>query len=169
MAKVFDTEDLFNKVIAFVKAKINTKIGDIRTEKGIDAADWKDVATQDDAFVFLTMNETTVNRDVWVFITQNPPTTAGIGPTSAKKEFISISIIFSYQNNSISGFNALRYRRALREIFEDGWDKIMPFGKIKISDDEIFPVFEGDPSDDEAKMTLVSLGAGVTIEVNWAT
>jgi len=169
MARRFDTEDIFRALIAFVKVKINPKLAEIRTEKGITTAELKDVNTEDDAFVFLTMNDGTPNRDVWVLITQADNSASGIGPSTAKTESIAISIIFSYQNNLISGYNALRYRRALREIFEDDWDRLKPHLKMIVKEDDIFPVFEADPSEDEEKMVLASLGAGVTIDFNFAT
>jgi len=165
----FGTEELVNSIISFVRTNINTKLAEIRTKKSLTTDDLKDVSDTDDAHLFMTMNETNPNRDVWVFYDLETPTAEGLGPVTAQNETLNVSIIFHYQNDITNGFKALRYRKALRELFEKDYCKVNRFVKITIAENEVFPVLESDPAGGEEATVLVGLGAGVKVAASWSS
>ena len=132
MGVKYDNEQFARDVEALLKAELNTKIGEINTEK----ADSITIGTVDDAaYVFQSMNDSIMNYDPWLFFGEEPPSTAeGIGPVTSRAINMDVVIVIQYGNDLDTGYKLLRYRRALREVFEENYDKINNRNKVTISD-----------------------------------
>jgi len=153
----FDVEEFARGLETIAKNNLNAKITEINAEKGdtlltpIDA----------EAFILLSLNDTTVNFDPFVFITEISMTNEGLGPVTSQSPDYHVVVITQYQNDPNTLFRLLRYRRALREVYEQGWQKIS--NRVKLTIDEISPqpILLGDEGQPHVFV-------GVSIKTSWA-
>lgn len=119
MSYLYDVEDLTDDIKALMVANLNTKIAAINAEK----ADSIVLKTIDDAaYIFQSLDERVMNYDPFVFYGLGASVESeGIGPAGSKMLPIDVAIISFDLNNPDIGKRALRYNRALEEIFLDKW------------------------------------------------
>lgn len=115
----YDLESLMNDVKTILTSNLNTKIGDINTEK----SDSITLLTVDNSAYFLQdLNSETVNYNPFIFYSCENIEGTGEGPNTPQEFLINIILVLADQ----SGYSDLstrmfRYSRALKEIFEENF------------------------------------------------
>lgn len=140
MAAKYDLEVLMSDIQTIMANNLNTKITAINAEK----ADSISLTTVDsDSYFFQTMDETTVNKNPFVYYGINEIETDGIGPVVAKNITIGVIIVYAdtHQDLLIANY-MLRYLRALEETFTDNWNETQSRAKLRVESFAPFQ-FEG--------------------------
>jgi hypothetical protein len=158
MAKV-DAELFLSRIEALLKADLNSKIEAITTEKG-DSLELQPI--QSEAFFFQTLGERAVNYNPFVLYAIVDGQDEGMGPMTRENWVaeVVILVVDGGQDGAI-GKRILRYRRALKEVFQDNWDKI-GFG-LKLRVKSLSPVsLQLANSDETYKMVGVQIEADMS-------
>lgn len=156
MAK-YDVERLYSDIESLLKSELNNKLLEIDTEKADIVLDPVD----DNAYFFQTMTENAENYDPFLFYGEDQVIATGTGPATVETFSIDIGIILQIKNDPTTGTRLLRYRRALREIFEKNWVKINRNVKLKVTSLAPWPLPDLDTD-------TLSVGIGVTLEASLA-
>lgn len=133
MGKRYDVESLLAELKAICVDDLNNKLDAIATEKG-DSMELPHI--DDRAFVFQSFDRSSVPPfPQFIFYGLDlEGQVDGIGPHTAEQVTV-LFLIVSKDNAKNDKYltQQLRYGRALREIFEEGWSKISAEARIFIS------------------------------------
>jgi hypothetical protein len=141
MAK-FDTEDLLTNVLAIMTANLNTKIAAIEAEKvargfvatgllPVDATIGADGTPN--GYFEQTWSDKILNINPAIFYGIENIQAQGAGPATMERYTVFVEVVLVD-----SGMDALtknrihRYARALKEVFEENYDKLNSAAQIKI-------------------------------------
>lgn len=151
-----DIEDVLDDIETFLKANLNTKIGEVNTEKG----DGITLLTIDSGAYFLqSMANTVANFNPFVFYGISETRSEGIGPGTAKFYFVDVIIVVTDSGNDPDiGRKVLRYNKALVELFENNYARVSGSDRLEVQSLEPV-VFQLINSED------VYRAAGVRLEV----
>jgi hypothetical protein len=157
----YDTEQLLSDIRALLVAKLNTKIAAIEAEKiaaGAPNTGLLAVAAyveQNWADVNFTINPT-------MFYGIEDMQSNGIGPASSMTYKIWAEVILVDSGMDVLGKNRIhRYARAVREVFEENYDRLPIGGKILIQ--SVVPLsFKLDANSSE---TIKSGGVSLTFAI----
>ena len=129
MAK-FDLENMVDEVVALVKAQLNTKIAEINAEK----ADSVTLATiEATAYSVLSLNNGIMNFDPFVVVYVEDIESQGIGPGTADFITLPVIVVAADMGTDTEIYKRmLRYMRALKEIFEENFQRIEPGNNLII-------------------------------------
>jgi hypothetical protein len=126
----YDLESLFADIDACLKANLTTKLAAIDTEKG-DGIVLKTVNSS--AYFAQTLNMGIGAYDpylVYGVIDQAPD---GIGPATADRITMQVVLVIADPGQDPDILKrVLRYQRALRELFEQNWEKMRKGVKLRI-------------------------------------
>jgi hypothetical protein len=119
MSAKYDLERMLADIELQVKARLNTKLTSITTEKG----DSISLAPVLDAAYFCQSLDTRVaNYDPFIFYGVEDVNSVGIGPATAKDWSIWVLVCYADKGNDDKLTQRMfRYLRAMEEIFEDEW------------------------------------------------
>lgn len=122
MAQKLDIEVLVGQVAAYMIANFNTKVAAINSEKA-DALSIKTVS--DGAYFIQTLNENVANYDPYVFIgVMDPVGGESNGFESSQIVPINVALAIADSGTDPNLWRKLyRYQRALKEMFENDWNK----------------------------------------------
>lgn len=128
---MMDIEQYLLNIKAYLLANLNTYITALNSEKN----DTVVLATLDSAAYFLqTFNGTIANYNPHMFIGVSDIQSQGIGPGTLKQLTFDVILIFEDRVQDIDvGIRLLRYGRILEEIFNRGFQKIMPGATFKVN------------------------------------
>lgn len=135
-----DVEFVFERIKAFLKEKLNAKLAEIDAEKadGITLA-----SIPEEAYFFEYLGTEVANFDPFVLygVADMPVSGASPGPGTVVRVIASISVILTDDGNDLFIVNRLlRYQRALKEIFEKGWNSVSGSLKFDVSSVAPFPL-----------------------------
>lgn len=131
----FDTETLIKKCLTLVQAELNTKIQEINTEKG----DFEIDTIEPGAYYFAQLPAEVYNYSAFVvYGFMNNPTLESSNEFNQIKSLEIFFEVVSVDAGENEGQNViyklLRYSRALEDIFNKNFSKIMEgYGKIQVS------------------------------------
>ena len=129
MAKKYDSEKFVNDVTSYMKQHLNTYIDNINLEKD-DGMIINSIA--DEAYIFQTLDDKVVNHSPCVFYYIDDIVSEGIGPETSEQVMLDIVIIMSDPKDGSLAFRLLRYLRALKELFNEGFNSLNYSKKINI-------------------------------------
>lgn len=122
----YDIEDLVQDIEDLLKSKLNAKVAAIEAEKvarGRVASSPAAVAS--DAYFQYGWNDTSLNKSpaVGIFVARSEG--AGEGPFTKITHVLEVGVVLSgTQNDKTAKQKAMRYARALKEVFEENWGKL---------------------------------------------
>lgn len=157
MAKT-DFEDILAGVKTIMVDDLNAKTAAITAEKG-DGIVIPDV--ESNAYFMQSMNDRAANFDpIIVYGIEDIENTSN-GPQNAEKIFISAVVLLT--DNGRENINEImfRYSRALKEIFEDNWQKLKSSDRIVVNRSTVVPFTALDSS-------ATYKAVGIEIEINLA-
>ncbi len=122
----YDIEDLMQDVENLVKAKLNAKVVAIEAEKVAAGRVASGIqAVPDTAYYPYGWNEKTLNESLAVGIWLVKNIGIGEGIFTKVEWTVEVGVMMSGTNNDpLAKQKAMRYARALKEVFEDNWGKI---------------------------------------------
>lgn len=122
----YDIEDLVQDIETLLRAKLNAQVVLVEAEKvaaGRVASGIQPVA--DTAYFQYGWNEKSLNVSPAVGIFVAKSAGIGEGPFTKTEYSIEVGVVLSgVQNDALSKQKAMRYARALKEVFEKNWGKI---------------------------------------------
>lgn len=120
----YDAEEVSRAIIAYLVANLNTRITALNAEFNDDIV-LKTLS--DDAFFFQTMNDKVANYDPYCLLSLDDIQGEGIPSASSELLVFSCGIVLQDAGQDLSiGYRLLRYGRVLRELFNNGYSKILP-------------------------------------------
>jgi hypothetical protein len=129
----YDAEQFLNDVEAILKAHLPAKLAEISAEK---ADDMPIPAPKDESYMLQTLNDKVNNFTPFLVYGLAPGMDQGIGPSTAEEWVVSVVIGITDTGQHAKKYPAakklLRYRRALKEVFEDHWLKLRNGLKISV-------------------------------------
>lgn len=131
MAK-YDIENLLADTLKIVNDNLNVKLRAISAEK----ADGLNLLELDPAKCFFQDLDKSdaIAAPLFLFYGVDDPQVDGIGPASAiRAELFFILVLMDTGENKLFMTRLLRYMRAMQEIFQDNYDKIVRVGRISVS------------------------------------
>lgn len=150
-----DFEEILENIKTIMTDDFNTKLSSITTEKG-DALVLPEVVTN--AYFLQGLDESIVNFDPFIVYGIVDIETTSLGHTSAEKILISAVIVLADNGRDEINKIMFRYSRALKEIFEEGWQIVASSTRINVTRTTVVP-FESNDSSITYKAT------GIEIEV----
>lgn len=126
----FDAEDILVEIQTYLQANLNTKIAEINSEKN-DSITLNSVST--DAYFLQTLNDSIANFDPYILIGLDDMPSVGIGPATLKTLTFTVVLVLADTQDLLIGRRMLRYGRALEEIFNEGFQRILPFVSFKVN------------------------------------
>lgn len=116
---VYDLESLMSDVETIMTTNLNTKIGDINTEK----ADSITLLTIDSAAYFMQdLDHESLNFNPFVFYSVEDIDGTGFGPNTPQEFLINVILVLADQSGLTDvSTRMFRYSRALKEIFEENF------------------------------------------------
>lgn len=156
----FDGEDLLDSVLSMVQTGISAKLTAIEAEK---IAKGKGVSgglpvPEASAYTRQTWSNNILNHSPAIFYGIENVQAEGVGPATMEKftVFVEVVMVDSGMDTDTSS-RIMRYSRALKEIFQEGFAEVAETGRIKI--ETVRPVsFKLDQdSSEEIKVGGVSL------------
>lgn len=122
----YDSEDLMTDVLALMQSKLNAKIASVEAEKiakGLPDTGLQPIA----ATGYFEQNwgdkNLNINPAIWYGIEQ--VLSEGIGPATAVTYRIFVDILLIDSGMDTLTKNRIhRYSRALKEVFEENWDRV---------------------------------------------
>lgn len=115
----YDLELLMDDIKTIMTSNLNTKIGDINTEK----SDSITLLTVDNSAYFLQdLDHSTINHNPFIFYSCENIEGKGLGPNTPQEFIINCILVLADQSGYIDiSTRMFRYLRALREIFEENF------------------------------------------------
>tara|TARA_B100000749_G_C18315739_1_gene418678 strand:+ start:174 stop:647 length:474 start_codon:yes stop_codon:yes gene_type:complete len=115
----YDLELLMADVKTIMTSNLNTKIGDINTEK----SDSITLLTVDSSAYFLQdLDHSTINHNPFIFYSCEDIEGTGLGPNTPQEFIINCILVLSDQSGyTDTSIRMFRYLRALKEIFEENF------------------------------------------------
>ena len=130
MAK-FDIETYLLAIETYMKANLNTHIGNLNTEKN-DSITLSTVSN--DAYFLQTLNDRVANFDPYILLAIDDIQGQGIGPGVVKTlVFTAVIVVADQSMDLLIGRRMLRYGRVLEDLFNDGFGKIIQGATFKIN------------------------------------
>ena len=130
MAK-FDIETYLLAIETYMKANLNTYIGNLNTEKN-DSITLSTVSN--DAYFLQTLNDRVANFDPYILLAIDDIQGQGIGPGVVKTlVFTAVIVVADQSMDLLIGRRMLRYGRVLEDLFNDGFGKIIQGATFKIN------------------------------------
>lgn len=128
----YDVESFCDDLKTFVQSNLNTKITAINAEKA-DSITLSSVAS--DAYMFQTTSDEVANFNPFVFYgVANFIEDNNIPGNSDVAFNAQVLIILTDEGNDLNIVKRLlRYHRCLKEIFDEGFQRVSKLGNIKIS------------------------------------
>lgn len=149
----FDEEQLLLNIETTLKNLFNTKVAEINTEKN----DSITLATINNGAFIMDADDREVNYDPYILYMIIDQTSEGRGPTTSETIVVNIALIHTDNGLDPSVVRRmLRYRRALREVIEENFQKINPCGQCSI---ESLPLL----SFQKASTSIASKVVGINI------
>lgn len=121
MAKV-DTEIVFNKLKTFIKANIADLVAVINTEKNDSTVL---VSPEANAYVDLSLDNTVVNYDPFIFIFIDSLPSQIVGPNVEKTVRFEVCLFKGRTGKSDEHILGLRYLRLMEDLGKLAWDKAL--------------------------------------------
>lgn len=154
----FDEEQILANLETVLKANLNTKITAINTEKN----DSITLAAIDNNAYVMDVDDKQVNYNPYIIYMIADQTSEACGPVTAQTLTINIAMIHSDNGMDLNIVKRmLRYRRALREVIEDNFQKINQCGNVTI---ESLPVL----SFQKNSSSIMSKIVGINIITSFA-
>ena len=115
----YDLESLMSDVKSILTTNLNTKIGDINTEKG----DSITLLTVDRAAYFMQdLDHESLNFNPFIFYSVEDIDGTGFGPNTPQEFLINVILVLADQSGLTDvSTRMFRYSRALKEIFEENF------------------------------------------------
>ena len=115
----YDLESLMSDVKSILTTNLNTKIGDINTEKG----DSITLLTVDSAAYFMQdLDHESLNFNPFIFYSVEDIDGTGFGPNTPQEFLINVILVLADQSGLTDvSTRMFRYSRALKEIFEENF------------------------------------------------
>lgn len=115
----YDLESLMSDVKSILTTNLNTKIGNINTEKG----DSITLLTVDSAAYFMQdLDHESLNFNPFVFYSVEDIDGTGFGPNTPQEFLINVILVLADQSGLTDvSTRMFRYSRALKEIFEENF------------------------------------------------
>lgn len=128
MAVKYDVEQMLDDIEALLKSKLNTKIAAIEAEKLSLGKAVGLPAVQDNAYFQQSWSDKILNHNPAIFygLENVSPTGANSATVEVYKIFIEVVIVDSGMDTFAKN-RILRYSRAIREVFEENYDRL-PWG-----------------------------------------
>jgi len=131
MATRFDIENLREEIETILKAKLNTKITALNSEKG----DTLLLSVDSTAYYFQSVNSENISKDPYIFTgvaSVDASTTQGAVAGTITYD---IYIVFSESSNDdLVGKRIFRYQRAIKEVVTENFSEIDNVSTIEVSD-----------------------------------
>ena len=131
MANKYDIEDFLSEIETFIKARINPKLLEIDAIKA-DSITLGPI--DDDAYTQQSLDNHVVNHNpfLWYGISEFVAESVQDQVSEALMVFVFVVLADPKDGTIVPLF--WRYQRALKEIFEEGWDKASSFAvDLKVS------------------------------------
>jgi hypothetical protein len=129
---IYDIEKLLTDMKAVAVANLDTKLAAIAAEKG-DGLTLATIPAAAYIFQTLTRNHATA-YPAFMFYGYDDPTADGIGPYTLEEfEIFFIAMVKDTAENGVYLTRMMRYGRALKEIFQDGFNNTPWKNKLKVS------------------------------------
>ena len=134
---IHDIETMADDIETFLKANLNTEIGNVNTEKA-DSITLKTVDSG--AYIFQFLNNKVSNFSPFVFyMSMDPESVEGIGPSTGRTlKFLIVICLPQSENDQDNPRVMLRYGRSLQIVFEQNYDRISRHATFKV--DTLSPV-----------------------------
>ena len=115
----YDLESLMSDVKSILTTNLNTKIGNINTEKG----DSITLLTVDSAAYFMQdLDHESLNFNPFIFYSVEDIDGTGFGPNTPQEFLINVILVLADQSGLTDvSTRMFRYSRALKEIFEENF------------------------------------------------
>ena len=159
MGKKYDLESLFGDIESLLNTNLNAKITAINAEKS-DAVVLKSVGAA--AYFLQEINGKQINFNPFILYGLEASTSQSVHGHSVEEVIISVIIVLSDQGEDIAISNRmLRYRRCLKEVFEDNFQLISNSNMIKIQ--SLVPVsFQGLNSSESYRAVGVNIKTSIS-------
>lgn len=126
-----DPEVFLLAVKQFLVDNLNTEIGNINTEKN-DSIVLSTISSS--AYFIQTLNDTVANYNPHILVGLDDIGSVGIGPGTLKTLTFSVVIILEDRGEDLYiGQRLLRYGRALEDLFNRSFNKILPHASFKVN------------------------------------
>jgi hypothetical protein len=133
-----DQETVCDAVKAYLASKLTAKLAEIDAEKndGITLA-----PIEDGAYFFEWLGNAEVNYPAFVLYgVGDPEAVSRSGQVVAQKFSMTVAIVVTDSGNDTNIIRRLlRYRRALKEIFESGWNAVRNSLKFEVTELAPYP------------------------------
>lgn len=126
----YDEESLFAEIEALLVSKLNTKLAAIDTEKD-DGITTPTVKSQ--AYFLHTLNDACANFDPFIVMGENSNGPVVSGPYTAEVMTIGITVIIADNGRNNLDKMLFRYRRALKEVFEENYQLVNNGNKMTVA------------------------------------
>lgn len=118
----YDLESLLYDIETMLKAKLDTEIDAVETEKN-DGLLLPNIGQN--AYAVQTLDNQTMNYEQFVFLGVTDIRTNGNGPGTSKDYGVVVMIVSGGKPNQLQNIKRMfRYGRALETVFEKNWDRI---------------------------------------------
>ena len=118
----YDIEEILDNVASFLQSNLNTRLGEIDTEKG-DGITLKTVSN--DAYFLQTLNINAVNLDPFILYGVDSEEADGVGPATGRRVTIMVVLTMIDHGDDADIVRRLfRYRRSMRELFEENYNRV---------------------------------------------
>lgn len=132
MATKYDLESLLNDVQAMIAANLNTKIAAIESDRGALSPTLKTVASG--AYFLQTLNDAAANFDPYILYGVDDIESDGRGANTLERFKLSVVIVLADNGQDMNiTKRMLRYRQALKEIFETNWQTLNNGVKLRVA------------------------------------
>jgi hypothetical protein len=128
----YDIESYLRQINTYLQANLNTQIASLNSEKN-DSLVLKSIST--DAHFVQTLNDKVANYNPYILIgVDDIGQSAGIGPATMKPLTFSVVIVLQDSIEDLEiGYRCLRYLRVLEDLFNNGFNKILPHVTFKVN------------------------------------
>jgi uncharacterized protein YlzI (FlbEa/FlbD family) len=154
-----DIEDIITTIKALLNDNINTYITQMNSVK----SDITLSTLNSSAYIIQSQNQD-INYDPFILIREENTESDHRGTESSQKSTIEVFIVFTSSGdaNDVTWKKVLRYRRILRELFQNGWQSIY--------NGQVISNINNLPQTAIVLMNSTSIytGAGVSLELNYA-
>lgn len=126
--KKYDTETFLRDVETFLKSNLNAEIVKINTEK----ADFNLDSIDDKAYIFQSLDDKVLNYSPSVFYYIDDIQSESIDSATSEEISIEVVVILSDKKDGKLQYRLLRYLRALKDLFNNGFNKVHYSKKVKV-------------------------------------
>lgn len=126
--KKYDTESFLRDVETFLKTNLNNNIIAINTEKGDFVLD--QIPTT--AYIFQSLDDRVVNNKASLFYYIDDIQSEAVDSATSEEISIEVVVILSDKKDNTLQYRLLRYQRALKELFNNGFNKVNYSKKVRV-------------------------------------